>query len=196
MKKFKTILLAAALSIGISAIPTITDAASTYKVKPGDSLWKISNNFGISLLSLQQVNNFSGSVIYPNQVLAIPSSISNEEKELMARLVHAEAKGESYAGKVAVATVILNRVDHKEFPNSVKGVIYENVNGHYAFSPVKNGAINQAADAEARKAVNEALAFRGLGSGSIYFYNPNTAKSDWIKTREVTTRIGNHVFAK
>lgn len=107
-----------------------------------------------------------------------------------------KARGEPYAGKVAVATVVLNRVDSSLFPNTVNGVIYQKDQGYYAFSPVKNGAINQSADNSAKEAVKEALAFRGMGKGSLYFYNPKTAKGTWITSREVTTVIGNHRFAK
>jgi N-acetylmuramoyl-L-alanine amidase len=114
----------------------------------------------------------------------------------LARLVHAEAKGEPYAGKVAVATVVLNRVDHPDFPNTVKDVIYEVSGGSYAFTPVQNGTINKPADAESYRAVNEALAFRGLGNGSLYFYNPDKISSSWVLSRNVTLTIGNHVFAK
>lgn len=114
----------------------------------------------------------------------------------MAKLVHAEAKGEPYAGKVAVATVILNRLDKNDFPNTIKDVIYERVGGHYAFSPVQNGAINQSAGSEAMKAVNEAIAFRGQGQGSLYFYNPKTSTSKWIFSTDTTVTIGKHRFAK
>lgn len=195
MKKLKQLIIAATLSAGIILLPTAVSAES-YTVKPGDTLWEISNAFGVSLLGIQAANNHEGSLIYPNQTLTIPKSLSSSEKDLMARLVHAEAKGEPYEGKVAVATVILNRVNHQEFPNTVKEVIYEQVNGHYAFTPIKNGAINNAADAESIRAVNEALAFSGQGTGSLYFYNPNTAQSDWIFSRQVTVTIGNHRFAK
>ncbi|WP_245711751.1 cell wall hydrolase [Gracilibacillus ureilyticus] len=175
--------------------PIISNA---YTVKSGDSLWKIGKQNGVSVLELQNINNRSNSIIYPGENLIIPQSISASDKQLMAQLVHAEAKGEPYAGKVAVATVLLNRVDHKDFPNSVAGVIYETYNNgaHYAFSPVKNGAINQTADNDSIRAVNEAIAFRGQGQGSIYFYNPNTAVNKWITNRQVTIKIGNHVFAK
>ncbi|WP_228275569.1 cell wall hydrolase [Gracilibacillus oryzae] len=176
-------------------MPTISNA---YTVKSGDSLWKIARQNGVSVLSLQNANNRSSSIIYPGENLLIPHAVSASDKQLMAKLVHAEAKGEPYAGKVAVATVILNRVDHKDFPNSVAGVIYETYeNGaYYAFSPVKDGAINQPADAESMRAVNEAIAFRGQGQGSIFFYNPDTAVNKWITNRQVTIKIGNHVFAK
>nr|WP_328701006.1 cell wall hydrolase [Aquibacillus kalidii] len=183
------------MSIGVLALPNGADAA-TYTVKSGDSMWKISNNMGVSLLTLQKLNPSARNYIYPGQRLTIPESITNSEKQLMAKLVHAEAKGESYAGKVAVATVILNRVDHSDFPNSVSGVVYQKSNGYYAFTPVQSGTINQTPDTESVRAVNEALAFRGQGSGSIYFYNPKTAKSDWILSRQVTVTIGNHRFAK
>lgn len=196
MNKIKMGALTVGLSLGILTIPTIVDASS-YTVKSGDSLWKIANNYGVSLASLQQSNNNIGHMIYPGQSIMIPSTLSTSDQDLIARMVQAEAKGESYAGKVAVATVILNRVDHKEFPNTVSGVIYErSAGGHYAFTPVQNGTINQAADAESKRAVKEALAYRGQGQGSIYFYNPTTAKSSWILTREVTITIGNHRFAK
>ncbi|MDL4842962.1 cell wall hydrolase [Aquibacillus rhizosphaerae] len=196
MKKFKKILLTLTLSISVFVLPYTTDAAS-YIVQSGDSFWTISNKFGVTLSNLQKTNNRTGSVLYAGETLTIPSSIANADKELMAKLVQAEAKGESYAGKVAVATVILNRVDSNLFPNTVKAVIYErSAGGYYAFSPVKNGTINQTATAESKRAVNEAIAFRGQGSGSLYFYNPKTATSSWITSRQVTVTIGNHRFAK
>ncbi|OZM57507.1 peptidoglycan-binding protein [Lottiidibacillus patelloidae] len=177
--------------------PLNTFAGANYEVKQGDSLWAISKHFGISLNALRQANNKYDNLIYPGQSLIIPATITNEEKELLARLVRAEAVGEPFAGKVAVATVVLNRVDSDLFPDTIKEVIYEvSPGGYYAFSPVQNGQINKAADADSYKAVEEALAFRGQGQGSIYFYNPVTAKSDWILSRQVTIQIGNHVFAK
>jgi len=196
MKRIKKIGITLGLTLSLLTIPTLADAAS-YTVQSGDSLWKIANKHGVSLASLQQTNNRYSALIYRGETLSIPTTLSASDQDLMARMVHAEAKGESYAGKVAVATVILNRVDHKDFPNTVSSVIYQrSAGGYYAFSPVKNGTINQVADAEAKRAVKEALAFRGQGQGSIYFYNPRTAKSDWILTREVTITIGNHRFAK
>jgi N-acetylmuramoyl-L-alanine amidase len=144
-----------------------------------------------------QANHATNSYLYGGQNIVIPNStISVADKDLMARLVHAEAVGEPYAGKVAVATVILNRVSSADFPNSIRSVIYQISNGHYAFTPVQNGHINQPADAASKRAVNEALAFRGQGSGSLFFYNPRTAISKWILSRHVTVTIGNHRFAK
>lgn len=180
------------------AINQESEAAGTHIVQSGESFYKIGVKYGVPVNAIKQANNVSSDMIYPGQSLNIPdSNISAQDKELMAQLVHAEAKGEPYAGKVAVATVILNRIDHPEFPNTIRDVIYQQTSsGSYAFTPVKTGSINQPADDEARKAVNEALAFRGQGKGSIYFYNPNTAVSQWIFSREVTVTIGNHRFAK
>lgn len=203
MKKFKKLKIAAlALVTTVSLFtlqpPAETEAASTtHMVHSGDTLWKISNRYGVGLNALREANNQSSNMIYVGQKLVIPQSIISEsDKDLLARLVSAEAKGEPYAGKVAVATVILNRLDHPDFPNTVKEVVYQVEQGHYAFTPVQNGTIYQPADAESKKAVYEALAFRGQGNGSVYFYNPDTSTSSWIYSRTTTITIGNHRFAK
>jgi N-acetylmuramoyl-L-alanine amidase len=198
MRKIKKSLaaLTAVVSLSLFAMNGAAEAA-THQVKTGDTYWKISNQYGVSMLELKNVNNKTSNLIYPGQQLTLPATtVSAADQDLLARLVHAEAKGEPYAGKVAVATVVLNRVASTEFPNTVKGVIYEKSNGYYAFTPVKNGAINQPADAESKKAVKEAIAFRGNGKGSLFFFNPKTAVSKWVFSREVTVTIGNHRFAK
>ena len=198
MKKLKMTVLAIVASVSLFSFQTPSEAASTtHTVSAGESLWKVANKNGVSIVDLKAANKLTSNLIFVGQKLVIPNSIiSAADKDLLARLVSAEAKGESYAGKVAVATVVLNRLSHPDFPNTVREVIYQVESGHYAFTPVQNGAINQAADADSKKAVNEALAFRGKGKGSVYFYNPNTSTSKWIFSREVTTTIGNHRFAK
>lgn len=123
-------------------------------------------------------------------------TISNEEKDLFTRLVEAEAKGETYQGKVAVATVVLNRVDSPDFPSTITEVINQVVGKSYAFSPVQNGEINKPASAESVQAVEEALLRKDRLNECIYFYNPDIATDKWIRTREVVSSIGNHVFAK
>jgi N-acetylmuramoyl-L-alanine amidase len=125
--------------------------------------------------------------------LATQASASEaSDKEMLARLVHAEAKGEPYAGKVAVAVVVLNRVASPDFPNTVPQVIYQKGQ----FTPVANGTFKQYADLDSIKATNEAYRLRGTGSGSLFFYNPKTATSRWLDSRETTVVIGNHVFKK
>nr|WP_273717000.1 cell wall hydrolase [Alkalihalobacillus pseudalcaliphilus] len=172
-------------------------AATTHEVKRGDSLYLIGQEYGVSVHALKEANTKSGNMIMVGETLSIPESISVEEMDLLARLVRAEAVGEPYAGKVAVATVVLNRVDHKDFPNTITEVIQEvTPSGHYAFTPYMNGEINQAADEESIRAVREALAFNGQGQGSIFFYNPAIATNHWNATRTETVTIGNHVFSK
>ncbi|HWO74893.1 MAG TPA: cell wall hydrolase [Bacillus sp. (in: firmicutes)] len=189
-----TLLLLGAAVLGFNT--SASAQSNIHVVQKGDTLWKISNTYGVSLLQTMKLNHITSPLIYPGQRVTLPTGITREELDLLARLVHAEAKGEPYAGKVAVATVVLNRVDHPDFPNTIKGVIYEKSNGYYAFSPVANGQINIPADADAYRAVKEALAFRGQGSGSLFFYNPDKTTSQWIRSREVTVTIGNHVFAR
>ena len=195
MRKLSIIILLLGLAV-FSFSSSVFAQSNVHIVEKGDTLWKISNTYGISLEKTMKINKFTSHLIYPGQRITLPGGISNEETDLLARLIHAEAKGEPYSGKVAVATVVLNRVDHKDFPDTVKGVIYEKSNGYYAFSPVANGQINQPADAEDYRAVKEALAFWGQGNGSLFFYNPEKTANQWIRSREVTVTIGNHVFAR
>jgi len=125
---------------------------------------------------------------------AAPATTNNNNQELLARIVHAESKGEPYLGQVAVAAVILNRVDSSDFPNTLAGVIYQ----PGAFEPVMNGTINQEVpqDASARKAAQEALNGYDPTGGCLYFYNPATATSKWIWSKTVVKQIGKHSFAK
>ncbi|MGE6631152.1 cell wall hydrolase [Bacillus sp. NPDC077027] len=116
---------------------------------------------------------------------------SKGEMELLSRLVHAEAKGESFAGKKAVASVVLNRVEHGSFPDSIKGVIYQ----RNAFEPVSNGSIHDQADQDSIKAVKQVVGDQKRTTKAIYFYNPKTATDNWIRSRKIVERIGRHVFA-
>lgn len=190
MKKLLSIALFMSLTLaGQSAV----SAAGTHTVNKGDTYYKIATQYGVPVTRLMSANNAKSSLIHVGQKLTVPSAtVMSAEKDLLARLVEAEAKGESYAGKVAVATVILNRVDSPLFPNSIKSVIYETGQ----FTPVANGKINQAASKDSIRAVDEALAFRGQGKGSLYFYNPKKTTNQWLRSKTVNVVIGDHVFAK
>ncbi len=120
---------------------------------------------------------------------------SREHIDLLERLVHAEAKGENYTGKVAVAATVLNRVKNADYPDSIPGVIYE-YNQGYQYCPVGNGEINRAADKITKEAVKEALRGRDPAQGAISFYNPSKSFNQWIRSRPYVTTIGNHVFVK
>jgi N-acetylmuramoyl-L-alanine amidase len=126
-----------------------------------------------------------------NAVKALP--FSQAEIDLLARLVRAEASTEPYEGKVAVACVVLNRIESPKFPDSIKEVIYQKGQ----FQPVRNGQINKPADEDSIKAVHEALnEKRALAQDSLFFYNPAIATSRWLDTRATTITIGDHVFKK
>lgn len=122
-----------------------------------------------------------------------PMKYSDYEIDLLARLVRAEAQTESFEGKIAVACVVLNRVDSPKFPNTIKEVIYD----HGQFQPVSNGEINKPADSDSIAAVKAALTEkRHLASNSLFFYNPAIATSHWLDSRATTVVIGQHVFKK
>lgn len=119
------------------------------------------------------------------------SSLSSSDLNLLARCVYAEARGESYVGQVAIAAVVLNRVGSPSFPNTIAGVIYQ----PYAFTAVNDGQINLTPNSTAYKAAQDALNGWDPTYGAIYYYNPATATSSWIWSRQTTVTIGNHVFA-
>lgn len=109
---------------------------------------------------------------------------------LLAQLVESEATGEPYAGKVAVAEVVLNRVKDGGFPNSIEGVIYQSGQ----FQVVSNGRINMTPTQESINASNEALAGSNYTYGALYFYNSATATDRWQDSLRTTTVIGSHTF--
>lgn len=110
---------------------------------------------------------------------------------LLAKCVYAEARGETYTGQVAVAAVILNRVKSPDFPNTISGVIYQ----PWAFTAVNDGQINLEPNQTAYNAARDAMNGWDPTYGSLYYYNPATATSRWIYSRQTTVTIGKHVFA-
>ena len=110
---------------------------------------------------------------------------------LLARVVHGEARGEPYLGKVAVAAVVLNRVASASFPNTIAGVVYQ----ANAFTAVSDGQINLTPDSESIRAARDAMNGWDPTGGCLYYYNPKTAADPWIRTRTVKTVIGRHSFA-
>jgi N-acetylmuramoyl-L-alanine amidase len=119
------------------------------------------------------------------------SNQSSSDLYLLAKCVYAEARGEPYEGKVAVAAVILNRVKSSEFPNTIAGVIYQ----PYAFTAVSDGQINLEPDKSAYNAARDAMNGWDPTYGCLFYYNPAKTTSKWIYSRQVVTTIGDHVFA-
>ena len=118
------------------------------------------------------------------------TSANNGDVYLLARLISAEARGEPYVGQVAVGAVVINRIDHPSFPNSLSGVIYQSG----AFSCLDDGQFNQPISDSAYRAAREALNGSDPSGGAIYYFNPATATSSWIWSRPLLTVIGNHRF--
>lgn len=140
---------------------------------------------GIALIALLV---FSGGDVASQGVAGTRS----EDIDLLARVIEAEAQGEPYIGKVAVAAVILNRVRHPEFPNTLSGVIFQ----PHAFESVTNGLIwRRTPTEESRRAAIDALNGWDPTYGSIFFWNPYKPVSPWIWSRPVAVQYGNHVFA-
>lgn len=117
---------------------------------------------------------------------------SRSDYYLLARLISAEARGEPYVGQVAVGAVVLNRVEHPSFPNTMAGVIYQ----PGAFTCLQDGQFNQPVASSAYRAAQAALNGWDPSNGAIYYYNPATATSKWIWSRPVLLKIGKHVFCK
>ena len=108
----------------------------------------------------------------------------------MANAVHGEARGEPYIGQVAVAAVILNRIQSASFPNTVSGVIFQ----PGAFTAVADGQIWLTPNETSKKAVQDAINGWDPSGGCLYYFNPVTATSKWIWTRQQVKQIGKHIF--
>lgn len=119
------------------------------------------------------------------------SNYSSNDRYLLAKVIYAEARGESYTGQVAIGAVVLNRVADSRFPNTVAGVIYQ----PWAFTAVNDGQINLEPNQKAYQAADDALNGWDPTYGCVYYYNPATATSKWIWTTKKVTQIGKHVFA-
>ncbi|MED2975058.1 cell wall hydrolase [Fictibacillus sp. B-59209] len=174
--------------------------ASAHTVKEGDTLWKLGQSYNVPYESIKKDNNLDGNMIRPGQQLNIPAvkgvsedqvKASSEDKRLLASLVEAEAMGESFEGKAAVAAVVLNRVKADSFPDTIKGVIYDKGQ----FEPVMENNLKKPSPSS-EKAVDKALSGYDNTNGSLFFYNKTTAVSRWLDTKPVNIVIGNHTFSK
>jgi len=134
-----------------------------------------------------QVNKGTGK----KENVQLPAKYSEEDLKLMANAVYGEARGEPYEGQVAVAAVILNRVEHSDFPDTVGGVIFQPL----AFTAVADGQIWLTPNERAKEAVIDALNGWDPSENAIYYFNPITATSKWIWSRPQIKKIGLHIFA-
>lgn len=147
-------------------------------------------NIQCTLENIQETDNVLEVFKHDNQQLYI----TGEDIELMAKLVSAESIGEPYDGKVAVASVVLNRTLDPSFPNTIKDVIFQK----NAFSCVRNGQINANANQDCYNAVYDAIKGHDPTNQALFFYNPSTATCNWMKQTPKfnKTTIGHHTFFK
>ena len=132
-------------------------------------------------------------VLYPKKEIAQGGG-QTSDIQLLARAINGEARGEGYEGQVAVGAVILNRVKHPSFPNTIAGVIYE----PGAFTAVSDGQINHPIDENSTvyKAAQDAMNGWDPTNGCVYYFNPNTATNKWIWSKTIVKTIGKHNFCK
>ena len=120
----------------------------------------------------------------------LPAKYSERDLKLLSNAVYGEARGEPYEGQVAVAAVILNRVEHPDFPDSIGGVIFQPL----AFTAVADGQIWLEPNERATEAVLDAINGWDPSENAIYYFNPITATSKWIWSRQQIKKIGLHIF--
>lgn len=142
-------------------------------------------HYGSKPLS-SQVNKGTGT----KEEIQLPSKYSEQDLKLIANAVYGEARGEPYEGQVAVAAVILNRIEHADFPDTVGGVIFQ----PGAFTAVADGQIWLTPNERAKEAVLDAINGWDPSENAIYYFNPITATSKWIWSRQQIKKIGLHVF--
>ncbi len=179
--------------------------ALTYTVKAGETLYIVSQKNGVPLYSLRKANNKWDDLLYPGQKLLLPGKVTAAPKavisytqsdvDLLARLITAEAENQPYDAKVAVGAVVINRVQSKEFPDSIKSVIYQVINGYYQFTPVENGYINKPASADAVNAAYAALGGSDPSKDALFYFD-DSATNKWLWSKPIHAYIGKMVFVE
>ncbi|MDR5658345.1 cell wall hydrolase [Serpentinicella sp. ANB-PHB4] len=185
----------------------------TYIVSRGDTLSQISRRANLTIKELKEINDIENDNIYEGQQLSTKKTkeVNSQEVNInkaeedtqlnedaifwLSRIIHAEAQGESYQGKVAVGNVILNRVGHSDFPNTIYGVIFDVQYGYVQFSPVLDGNIYNTPNADSVRAAQEVLNGARPVGDVLYFLNPRKATNFWIvENREFYMTIDDHDF--
>lgn len=215
--KRKKLILAVALLLAVNvlliALARSAEAAAYKKGSKGETVTKIQTRLkswgyysgsvdGVygsktekAVRYFQRTNGLAVDGVAGSETLAAlgiyeASSGSDGDVYLLARLISAEARGEPYLGQVAVGAVVLNRVEHPSFPNSISGVIYQSG----AFSCLDDGQFDEPIAESAYRAAREALSGYDPTGGAIYYFNPATATSAWIWSRPYLMTIGSHRF--
>lgn len=155
------------------------DAVIKFQKKNGLRVDGIAGKETLAAIGISSSSGSSGS-----------TGASTSDVNLLARTISAEARGEPYSGQVAVGAVILNRVEHPSFPDTIAGVVYQ----PGAFSCLNDGQFDQPIAESAYRAARDALNGMDPSGGAIYYYNPVTATNQWIRSRPIINTIGQHVF--
>lgn len=121
---------------------------------------------------------------------ALALNAAENEIELLARLISAESDGGSYPEQAAIGGVVINRLQHPDFPNTLAGVIYQNG----AFAGMQNGRFWRSVSEGARRAAEDALNGWDPSGGALYYYEPGKAENTEIENRPIITQIGRLVF--
>lgn len=189
-------------------VDTLTENHA-FVVQRGDTLSGVANRYQTTVGEIMKLNSIDEpNSIFVGQKLWIPSrgdakayivsepsrgriQVSKEELELLARVIHAEARGEDLEGQIAVGAVVLNRVADHRFPSTIHDVVYQ----RGAFTAVIDKQIHLTPNQNAYWAAEAALNGEDPTDGAIYYYNPRIATDRWIKTRPVVKTIGNHTFS-
>ncbi|MGB8451175.1 MAG: LysM peptidoglycan-binding domain-containing protein [Anaerocolumna sp.] len=185
----------------------------TYKVKKGDTLYSIAKKNKVTLASLRHANSKWNNSVKPGQKLILPAANSStkakktsasskdvitytqNELDLLARLITAEATGQPYDAMVGVGAVAVNRVQNPEWPSTITKVINQVAGGYYQFTPVKNGYIKKPASKTALKAAKAALNGSDPSNGAMFYFD-DTSTNAWLWSKPVTARYGIMVFVK
>ncbi|MEJ6951538.1 cell wall hydrolase [Natronospora cellulosivora (SeqCode)] len=181
-----------------------SDQIITYHVDTGDTLYDLAKKFNTSSGIIMALNNMENSIIRRGQSIQLPINnlssrqvlalnVTDEDIELLARVIHGEARGEPFIGQVAVGAVVINRVLSSQFPNTFREVIYQ----HRQFSAVADGQFYLEPSQVSYRAAREALNGSDPSMGSLFYYNPAFANYQWwFEQRRRTVTIGGHVFTE
>lgn len=180
--------------------------AHVYKVKSGDTLYKVAARYEIPLENLKKANRKTGSFIVPGEKLIIPGvkpskktdtviPYASGEVDLLAKLIEAEASGESMQAKIAVGAVVVNRVQSGDWASTISGVIKQRFGSYYQFTPVKIGTINNNPSDAAKKAAWIAMYGSDPSSGATFYFD-QSSQNKWLWSKPLTARLDHMVFVK
>lgn len=192
--------LVALLLIGLLALPAVA-GVDVYTVKPGDTIYGVARELKVHPREIIALNSLDDpNLIGVGLQLKVPrptpacvqGEATPEEIELMARIIYAESRGESELGQLAVARVIVNRLQDPRFPDTITEVICQ----PGQFIPVESG-LPDTVPAKFVELAKRAFSEEDPTSGALYFYNPNkTTRPEFWATRTKLITIGNHIFAR